>query len=67
MQAYESDDEGGFIAPEDQREDDDGDGEVTIEEPGQWGAIEQLRRRSEAQENEQKLLDEDFPDERTAS
>ena len=64
MQSYETEDEGGFIAPEDQREE---AGEITIEEPGQWGALEQLRRRSEAVENEQRLLEEDFPDERTAS
>ena len=64
VQSYETDDEGGFISPEEQKAE---AGVVTIEEPGQWGALEKLRRRSEAQENEDRLLREDFPDERQAS
>lgn len=64
MQSYETEDEGGFISPEEQKEE---VGEVSIEEPGQWGALAQLQKLSEAQENERKLLDEDFPEERTGS
>ena len=64
MQSYDTDDVGGFISPEEQKEE---VGEVAIEEPGQWGALAQLQRLSEAQENERKLLDEDFPEERTGS
>jgi hypothetical protein len=64
VQAYETEEEGGFISPEEQRA---GNGEVTVEEPGQWGALAQLQRRSEALDNERKLLEEDFPDERTAA
>lgn len=64
VQAYENDDEGGFIAPEDQRSE---NGEVVVEEPGRWGALAHLQMRSEALENERRLLEEDFPDERTAT
>jgi hypothetical protein len=62
MQSYETEDEGGFISPEEQKQE---VGEVAIEEPGQWGALAQLQRLSDAQQNEQQLLDEDFPEERT--
>jgi hypothetical protein len=67
MQSYESDDIGGFISPEEQKEEEGQEGEVVIVEPGQWGALSQLQALSEAQENEQRLLAEDFPPERTAS
>ena len=64
MQSFEDDDVGGFIAPEDQAEE---NGEVIIEEPGQWGALSRLQQRSEALENERRLIDEDFPEERLAT
>jgi len=64
MQSFEDEDVGGFIAPEDQAEE---DGEVIVEEPGQWGALSRLQQRSEALENERRLIDEDFPDERVAA
>jgi hypothetical protein len=62
MQTLDEGEEGGFFAPSEQKEEaDDG---VRVVEPGQWGTLEQLYRQSEAQENEARLLAEDFPDER---
>lgn len=58
----EEGEEGGFFTPEEQGN----ESSVTIVEPGRWGALSQLNDRLEALDNENKLLDEDFPDERQA-
>lgn len=65
VQTLQDDQEGGFFTPEEQGEEIQSGTEVV--EPSRWGALSTLSSRLEALDNEQKLLDEDFPDERKAS
>lgn len=63
-QTYQEDDTGGFFTPDEQKGDSSGGTQVV--EPSRWGSLSLLNERLEALDNEQKLLDEDFPPERQA-
>lgn len=52
-------DGGEFLTPEEQREDDE------VSKPAMWGHLSALRERISLTEDEQALLDEDFPEVRS--
>lgn len=59
----EEPEEGGFLTPEEQRQDDPSEAETQIQEPGRWGPISRQATRTQLSDTEQALLQEDFPDE----
>ena len=61
LRDFEVPEEGGFLTPEEQAQ----EAGITVEEPGRWGTLSHLRDRVEAADHEERLLREDFGEERT--